>query len=81
MLTKIRLFHEIREFYKIFFADEKPFITKLSDITNDNLCDVLFDIHEVLYANQFLGEKGDEVDIWLNKLDKKIRKFCNKKRA
>jgi hypothetical protein len=53
----------------------------VSDITNDNLCDVLFDIHEVLYANQFLGEKGDEIDIWLNKLDKKIRKFCNKKRA
>lgn len=46
MFTKIRLFHRIRKFYKTFgYAN---FTAKLSDMTKDNLTDVLFDINEVL---------------------------------
>lgn len=46
MLTKIRLFHRIRKFYKTFGYTN--FTAKLSDMTKDNLTDVLFDINEVL---------------------------------
>lgn len=67
MLTKIRLFFQIRKFYKIFgFAVGESFITKLSDMTADNVYDVLFDLNEVL------DDYDDEMTDWLNKLQCQI---------
>lgn len=81
MFKKIRLFHEVREFYKTFNPDEKPFITKVSDITNDNLYDVLFDIEEVLDAS-FYGyyEETEEINTWLTALKEQIYDFREPKR-
>ncbi len=73
MLKKIRLFHQIRKFYKTYGSElGSNFITKVSDITADNLYDVLFDINEVLeaYADCFY-----ETDVWLNKLKAQINDF------
>jgi hypothetical protein len=73
MLKKIYLFHQIRQFYKTYGSElGSNFIHKVSDITNDNLFDVLFDINEVLeaYADCFC-----ETDVWLNKLKAQINDF------
>lgn len=77
MLTKINLYFQIRKFYKMFGTElGSNFITKLSDITNDNLYDVLFDINEVLDANaDCFYEEAYEMDAWLNKLQSKITDF------
>ena len=74
MLKKIQLFPKIRKFYKIFGSEiGSNFIIKLSDITKDNLSDVLFDINEILKANSTcFCEEAYELDIWLNKLNAKI---------
>ena len=54
MLKKIYLFFKIRKFYKLFGSVVGAnFITKLSDVTTDNLCDVQYDINEVLYEDEF----------------------------
>ena len=73
MLTKIILFCQIRKFYKI-FGDEvgDNFIAKMSDITNDNLNDVLFDINEVYY------EDANPMTAWLDKLRAKIYNYLEK---
>ena len=64
----IILFLQIKRFYKIFGSEVGTnFITKLSDMTTDNVYDVLFDINEI-------REISD--DPWLNKLQNKIFKFC-----
>lgn len=83
MFKKIRLFTHIREFYKVFFADTEAFINKLSDMTKDNVNDVLFDIHEVLDANFYgcYGEDGDDVDMWLTELEGEIINFCEPRRS
>ena len=61
MLTKIRLFIQIRKFYKLFGSEVgESFITKLSDMTTDNVYDVLFDINEI-------REVSDN-DPWLDQL-------------
>lgn len=68
MLTKIILFYQIRKFYNIFGEEVgENFITKLSDVTNDNLNDVLFDINEVYYE-----------DAWLDKLRTKIYNYIER---
>ena len=68
MLNKIKLFFKIRKFYNI-FAEEVgvPFITKLSDMTYDNVTSVLFDIDEVR-----IGYEDCPMSSWLNKLHKQI---------
>lgn len=77
MLKKIHLFHQIRKFYKIYGSElGSNFITKLSDITTDNLFDVLFDINEVLETNsQCFYEEAYELDAWLNKLKAQINNY------
>ena len=71
------LYHQIRKFYKACELDN--FITKLSDMTNDNLYDVLFDINEVLdaQADCFYAD-AYEYDIWLNRLKTQIINFREK---
>lgn len=78
MLTKIKLFYQIKKFYKIYGEDN--FINSLSDMTSDNLYDVLFDINEALEANStcFCSEAYD-LDIWLNNLYDSIESFRNAK--
>jgi hypothetical protein len=71
MLTKIRLFMQIRKFYKIFGSEVgASFITKLSDMTTDNVYDVLFDINEI-------REVSDD-DAWLDQLQNQLFHFCDK---
>ena len=67
-MTKILLYFKIRRFYNIFgevVGDN--FITKLSDMTAENVHDVLFDINEVN-------------DGHLNKLRAQIINFCERPR-
>ena len=70
MLNKIKLFCQIRKFYNIFgeYVGEN-FITKLSEMTNDNVHDVLFDINEVL------EDDHDDMTLWLKKLRRNIRRY------
>ena len=73
MLKKIRLFHQIQKFYQIFGEEVGDnFITKLSDITSNNLNDVLFDINEVYY------EDANPMTAWLDKLRTKIYNYLEK---
>ena len=70
-MNKILLYFKIRKFYNIFGKElGGDFITKLSDMTADNVYDVLFDINEVRG-----GYDEDEMMTYLNKLDTSIRKF------
>ena len=74
MLKKIHLFHQIKKFYKIFGEYiGSNFINKLSDITTDNLNDVLFDLNEVLET--YDGDT-DPMTAWLNKLYTNIERRC-----
>lgn len=78
MLQKIRLFYQIRKFYEIFgTVVGQNFITKLSDMTKDNVHDVLFDLNEVLVDNSYCG---CDMDTWLNRLKKQIYNFVEKGR-
>lgn len=71
MLKKIHLFHQIQKFYNIFGeVIGENFITKLSDMTTDNVYSVLFDINEVL------DDCDDEMTAWLNKLQHQIYDYC-----
>lgn len=73
MLNKIILYFQIKKFYKT-FADVvgSNFITKLSDMTVDNVMSVTFDIHEVLEANAYcFNEEAYELDAWLKKLERR----------
>ena len=78
MLNKIILFFQIKQFYSI-FGDEvgNNFITKLSDMTVDNVHDVLFDINEIHTAYE--TDCGiDTMEPWLRKLKHKTIRFCYK---
>lgn len=78
MLTKIRLFFKIRKFYQIFgevVGDN--FITKLSDMTAENVHDVLFDLNEV-HSVQGMGCDVDAMEAWLTKLQQQILDYCDK---
>ena len=71
MLTKIRLFHQIRKFYNVFGTEVGPsFINKLSDMTTDNVYDVLFDINEI--------REMSDADPWLDQLQNQLFHFCDK---
>lgn len=70
MLTKIHLFVQIRKFYKLFGAEVgSSFINKLSDVTTDNVYDVLFDINEIREVCE---------DPWLDQLQNQIMHFCSR---
>ena len=77
-MNKILLFFKIRGFYKLFAAEVgKNFITKLSDMTADNVHDVLFDISEVRDGYELeYDEYG--MTAYLNKLYAQISDFCDK---
>lgn len=73
MLTKIRLFFKIRKFYQIFGSVVGGnFINKLSDMTAENVHDVLFDINEVA------DDYNDDMTAWLTKLQHQILDYCDK---
>lgn len=68
-MRKLILFIQIQQFYKIFGEIVGAnFITKLSDLTANNVYDVLFDIQEVLDSYGY-------DDVWLTKLFNKVAKF------
>ena len=70
MFTKIRLYLQIRKFYNLFGSEVgESFINKLSDMTTDNVYDVLFDINEI-------REVSD--DTWLDQLQNQLFHFCDK---
>ena len=74
MLIKIILFFQLKAFYKT-FADVvgSNFITKLSDMTTDNVVSVTFDINEVLTASKYLG--GNINTAWLTKLERRCLQY------
>ena len=70
MLTKIHLFMQIRKFYKLFGSEVgASFINKLSDVTTDNVYDVLFDINEIREVCE---------DPWIDQLQNQILHFCSR---
>ena len=83
MLTKIHLFYQIRKFYNIFGEYlGSNFITKLSDMTADNVHDVLFDINEALSTTETCFYPDIyTLDAWLIKLRTKIINFCERPKA
>ena len=70
-MKKLHLYFSIKKFYKT-FSDivGANFITKLSDMTTDNVYSVLFDINEVL------DDYDDEMTAWLKKLQHQIYNYC-----
>ena len=76
IIKKLQLYFNIKKFYKIFGeVVNSNFITKLSDMTDDNVMSVVFDINEVLEG--YDHNETDEMCIWLTKLSDKITKFHN----
>lgn len=76
MFKKINLFYQIRKFYSIYGSEVgRNFIKHLSDMTADNVHDVLFDLNEVLDAYEYGCYEEDEMYIWLGKLRKQILTF------
>ena len=73
MYNKIKLFIKIRYFYSIVGAElgANP-CAKMSDMTNDNLYDVLYDINEAM-------ECWDGMDEWLQTLSHQIRTYRESK--
>lgn len=69
-MRKLILYFSIKKFYKI-FADEvgSNFITKLSDMTTDNVMSVIFDINEVLPSYE--GFEDVPMYKWLIKLERR----------
>lgn len=71
-MKNLLLYIRIRKFYKI-YGDilGSDFINKLSDMTYDNLYDVLFDLNEILEGYD------DHTEHWLYKLYARIeRELC-----
>ena len=70
LIKKLHLFFSIKKFYKT-YGDivGSNFITKLSDMTDDNVMSVTFDINEVLTAAKYLGGNTDIA--WLTKLERR----------
>lgn len=70
IIKKLQLYFSIKKFYKIFGEEVgSNFITKLSDITDDNLFSVGFDINEVLQGYQ--GYENLPMYSWLTKLERR----------
>ena len=76
IIKKLHLYFSIKKFYKIFSeVVGANFITELSDMTDDNVMSVAFDIHEVLEGYDY--DEADEMFIWLTKLSDKVTTFHN----
>ena len=70
MFKKIILFYQIRKFYYIFGEEiGDNFIAKLSDMTDDNVMSVVFDINEILASYE--GFEDVPMYSWLTKLERK----------
>jgi hypothetical protein len=75
-MNKILLYIQIRKFYNIFNeVVGENFITALSDMTDDNVSSVAFDINEVLECYDL--SETDEMYVWCNKLLDKVNKYHN----
>lgn len=74
MYNKIKLFINIRRFYEIFGEElgANP-CAKWSDMTNDNLHDVLYDLNEALVGYE--SYEHLPMYAWLTKLDHEIRTY------
>ena len=71
-MRKLMLYIQIRKFYKTYgVLLGSDFIHKLSDLTSDNLFDVMFDINEVIEGYNYEDTKDLEM------LYAKIHKFRN----
>jgi hypothetical protein len=72
-MNKILLYIKIRKFYKL-FAEEvgANFITKLSDMTTDNVMSVTFDINEILETYE--GLEVVPMYSWLIKLERRCQR-------
>lgn len=69
-MNKILLYIKIRKFYNIFGEYIcSNFITKLSDMTTDNVMSVTFDINEVL--DGYRGYENLPMYKWLRKLERR----------
>lgn len=69
-MKKLHLYFSIKKFYKIFSEIVgSNFITKLSDMTDDNVMSVTFDINEVLEA--YKGYETLPLYSWLIKLERR----------
>lgn len=70
IIKKLHLYFSIKKFYKTFSeVVGDNFITQLSDMTDDNVMSVTFDINEVLTAAQYFGDNTDTA--WLRKLERR----------
>lgn len=70
IIKKLHLYFSIKKFYKTFGEEVGAnFINKLSDMTDDNIMSVTFDINEVLEAAQYFG--GITETAWLTKLERR----------
>ena len=70
IIKKLHLYFSIKKFYKIFTeVVGSDFITKLSDMTTDNVMSVTFDINEVLDGYQ--GYEDLPIYSWLIKLERR----------
>lgn len=76
-MNKLLLYFSIKKFYKIFGEEVGAnFITKLSDMTTDNVMSVTFDINEVLTANaNCFYEEAYALDAWLTKLERRCLRY------
>lgn len=77
-MKKILIYFKIRRFYNTFgdiVGDN--FITKLSDMTAENVHDVLFDINEVLDGYYAFELDEEEWRTWLKSLRNQIINFCD----
>ena len=73
VLNKLLLFRRIKKFYNIFGSEiGTSHITKLSEMTIDNVRDVIFDLNEVL-----ADYEADKNTAWLYKLRFKVINFCD----
>ena len=72
MFKKINLFYQIHKFYGIYGSEVGGnFIKRLSDMTADNVHDVLFDLNEI--------REVSDPNPWLDRLQNQIFKFCSAK--
>lgn len=78
MYNKIKLYFQIRRFYEIFgeVLGANP-CAKWSDMTNDNVHDVLFDINEALSGYE--SYENLPMYTWLRKLSRQIRTYSEPK--
>ena len=76
MLNKLCLLIRIKKFYKTFGSEiGTDHITKWSDMTIDNVRDVLFDINEVRDGYELEYDEY-EMTAYLNKLYNRVYNYC-----